>query len=166
MTTIERSEEQYDGAIPVTVVLGAHNPFEQLAPITPDYATRPIMEGFNWTDCLAGVTAGEWYLVVFRSVRRATADAARLTEYDDRAYAEAMQAPGFLFYFKGATDEYRHCLSFCLWERLYQAKMASRRPMHVAATHIVDEMYESYVLERYVVAKYPERRDVEWQSLV
>lgn len=142
------------------------NPFLGLAPIVPDYASRPIMEGFNWLDCIAAVPEGEWYLVVFRSVRRATADAAMLTEMDDRAHQEAAQSPGFLFYFKGTLAEQRLCLSFCLWERLYLARMAASRPLHTAATRITEEMYESYTLERHLLAKYPDRPDIEWLAVV
>lgn len=132
-----------------------HNPFAGLIPITPEYASRPIDEGFNWAQCVAAIEEGEWYLVVFRSVRRRSADEAVLTAYDDRAFDEATRAPGFLFYFKGSLTERGECLSFCLWDRLYQAKIAARYSAHIAATQIVDQMYESYRLERYVVMKSP-----------
>ena len=133
-----------------------HNPFAGLVPITPAYARRPIDEGFNWVECVAEIAEAEWYLVVFRSVRRCSADSDVLTAYDDRAFEEAARAPGFLFYFKGAMAEHGECLSFCLWDRLYQAKIAARYSAHVAATQIVDQMYESYTLERYVVMKAPD----------
>ena len=63
--------------------------FQRLKPLTPEYAMLPILEGFNWVECLAGVDAAQLYLVIFRSVRRETADPVRLKEYDDLAYAEA-----------------------------------------------------------------------------
>ena len=58
---------------------------------------------------------------VFRSVRRAAADLARLKEHDDQAYAAALEAGGLLRYFKGEVNGHRECLSFCLWERKEQA---------------------------------------------
>ena len=124
-----------------------------VVPIADDYAMQPIAAGFNWAECLAGIDAGQWYLVVFRSVRRATADIAALTAYDDAAHEEALQASGLLFYFKGNLGPSRACLSFCLWESREHARHASALPLHRAAMHAVDEMYDSYQLERYIVAK-------------
>lgn len=131
----------------------ASRALQRLAPITPDYATRPILDGFNWADCLAGVASGQWYLVVFRSVRRHTADTATLIALDDQAHAEALAARGLLFYFKGQLDERRRCLSFCLWESQAQARLAADLPRHRAAARTVAAMYESYELERYVLTK-------------
>lgn len=131
----------------------ASQSFQRLAPVSVDYATRPIDEGFNWAECMTGLDTGRWYLVVFRSVRRATADLAMLTAYDDRAHEEAQAAPGLLYYFKGALCPARTCLSFCLWEDQRQAQQASTRPLHRAAMRIVEQMYDSYQLERYTVAK-------------
>src|SRR5579862_6200008 len=38
-----------------------HQPrFDRLTPITPHYATLPVLEGFNWSGCLAGVEDGRW----------------------------------------------------------------------------------------------------------
>jgi len=127
--------------------------FQRLAPVTPDYALCPIDEGFNWTDALADLDAGQWYLVVFRSVRCSTADVEVLTEYDDRAYQEALAASGLLYYFRGVLGPSRACLSFCLWESQRQAQQASALPLHRAAMRIVAQMYDSYQLERYIVTK-------------
>lgn len=127
--------------------------FQSLAPITPEYATRPIVDSFNWQECGARCAPGRWYLVVFRSVRRATADEIMLTEFDDQAHLESLAAGGLLFYFRGALTEQRECLSFCLWENQEQARQASALPLHRRAMSIVAEMYESYRLERYLVTK-------------
>src|SRR5215210_7999878 len=102
---------------------GLHEACRRLSPIHQDYATLPIQEGFNWSSCLAEVRFGRLYLVVFRSVRRATADLDLLKEYDDRAYAEALEAGGLLRYFRGSMDAQRQCLSFCLWEGREQARI-------------------------------------------
>ncbi|MDQ3921579.1 MAG: hypothetical protein M3248_04420, partial [Actinomycetota bacterium] len=53
---------------------GSHEACRRLSPIHPDHATRPIEEAFNWSSCLTGVPFDQLYLVVFRPVRRATAD--------------------------------------------------------------------------------------------
>ena len=59
--------------------------FDRLVPAAQDYATRPVASAFNWAECVAPDAAGEWYLVAFRSVLRASANEARLLEFDDRA---------------------------------------------------------------------------------
>jgi hypothetical protein len=98
-----------------------HRVCQQISPIYPDYATRPIQDGFSWSSSLAG-SAFEWlYLVVFRSVRRPSADLDLLREHDDRAYEKALEWGGLLRYFKGEANERGECLSFCLWETREQA---------------------------------------------
>lgn len=130
-----------------------HNAFQHLAPLTPDYATRPIECAFNWQDCAALIEPGRWYLVVFRSVRRPDADEAILTEFDDDAYMEALQAGGLLFYFRGSLNERRECLSFCIWESQEQARAGSCLPLHRRAAAITPETYVTYKLERYHIHK-------------
>jgi hypothetical protein len=125
--------------------------FERLAPIRADYTTLPVWEGFNWSECVASLGSVRLYLVIFRSVRRETADADKLKEYDDRAHREVRHGAGLLHYFKGEATDRRECLSFCLWESQRQALEAIRRPHHAAAAALVREMYESYELERYNV---------------
>lgn len=122
---------------------------EALAPVGPDFATRPILDAFNWSEALDGIGSLDWHLVVFRSVRRPDADLALLTEYDDLAHEEASHAAGFLHYFKGCATEDGHCLSFCLWQDSVQAHLAGMRPQHRTAMSITVAMYESYRLERY-----------------
>jgi hypothetical protein len=119
----------------------------------PDYATRPIQDGFNWSSSLAGCHFDLLYLVVFRSVRRPTADLDLLREHDDRAYAEALDSGGLLRYFKGQANEHRECLSFCLWEAREQAVRAAGATSHRSAADISVQMYESYVLDRYWLKK-------------
>jgi hypothetical protein len=133
--------------------VGLHEACRRLSPIHPDHANLPIQSGFNWSSCLTGVPFDRLYLVVFRSVRRATADLNLLREHDDLAHADALEAGGLLYYFKGEMNERRECLSFCLWESREQARRASSGSLHRAATGIVAETYESYSLERYEVMK-------------
>lgn len=122
---------------------------QRLSPIHPGYTNLPIEEGFNWGDRLSAAPFDRLYLVVFRSVRRATADLDRLREYDDRAYAEALRCGGLLHYFKGQMNERRQCLSFCLWETRESARMGAGGASHRSAASITAEMYESYRLYRY-----------------
>jgi predicted methyltransferase MtxX (methanogen marker protein 4) len=132
---------------------GLYEACQQISPIHPDHATLPIQEGFNWSSCLGDARFERLYLVVFRSMLRVTADLELLSEHDERVFAEALDAGGLLCYFRGAMNERRECLSFCLWESREQARRASSGSLHRAATGIVAEMYESYSLERYEVMK-------------
>jgi hypothetical protein len=121
--------------------------FEGFAPVSEGYATLPVGQAFDWTEASRGLGAGEWYLVAFRSIRRADADEARLTEFDDRAHAEAASSPGYVHYFKGPRAADGSCLSFCLWESRALARAAAGRPAHVEAVGLLHEMYEHYTLE-------------------
>jgi hypothetical protein len=126
---------------------------EQISPIYPEYATRPIQDGFSWSSSLAGCAFERLYLVVFRSVRRPSADLDLLREHDDRAYEKALESGGLLRYFKGEANEQRECLSFCLWETRRQAIEAAGAASHQSAAEITVRIYESYVLDRYWLEK-------------
>ena len=93
---------------------GLHYTFSRPTPIHPEYASLPIQDSFDWARCFRSIPALRLYLVVFRSVRRASADLDVLKEHDDAAYAEALGAGGLLYYFKGEANERCECLSFCL----------------------------------------------------
>jgi hypothetical protein len=130
-----------------------HRACQQISPIYPDYATRPVQDGFSWSSSLAGCAFERLYLVVFRSVRRPSADLELLREHDDRAYEKALESGGLLRYFKGEANERGECLSFCLWETREQAIEAAGAASHQSAAEISVRMYESYVLERYWLKK-------------
>jgi hypothetical protein len=118
-----------------------------LAPVSPDYASLPVADAFNWQEAATELAEGEWYLVAFRSIRKSSADEVRLNEFDERAHLEAAAAPGFVHYFKGPAALDGSCLSFCLWETRADARAAAGRPDHVRAVSLISEMYESYTLE-------------------
>jgi hypothetical protein len=130
-----------------------HAACQQICPIYPDYATRPVQDGFSWSSSLLGCAFERLYLVVFRSVRRPSADLDLLREHDDRAYEKALESGGLLRYFKGEANKQRECLSFCLWETRRQAIEAADAASHQSAAEITVRMYESYVLDRYWLEK-------------
>jgi len=119
----------------------------RLAPVSGDYARLPVADAFNWADAATELGAGEWYLVAFRSVRRTSADEARLSEFDELAHQEAAGSPGFVHYLKGPAANDGSCLSFCLWNSRDEARAAARQPAHVEAVGLLDEMYAQYTLE-------------------
>ena len=71
-----------------------HRSCQRICPIYPDYATRPVQDGFSWSSSLLGCAFERLYLVVFPSVRRPSADLDLLREDDDRAYEEAGHRSG------------------------------------------------------------------------
>ena len=118
-----------------------------LEPASEAYATLPVAEAFDWSAVARQLGDGEWYLVVFRSIRRRGADEVRLAAFDDAAHHEAASSPGFVHYFKGPAASDRSCLSFCLWTSRAEARSAAGRPAHLAAISVLGEMYEAYTLE-------------------
>src|SRR4051812_28769287 len=126
---------------------------QRLQPVSADYATLPIARAFTWQDAAGELGNGEWYLVAFRSIRRADADEDRLTLFDELAHQEAAHEPGFVHYFKGPRSADGSCLSFCLWQTRADARAAAGRPAHVQAVSLIDEMYESYTLEFHRVSR-------------
>jgi hypothetical protein len=128
---------------------------QRLEPVSERYATLPVADAFTWHDAGTELGDGEWYLVAFRSTRRADADEARLTEYDELAHQEAATSPGFVFYFKGPRAVDGSCLSFCLWQTRADARAAAGRPDHVRAVSLIDEMYVQYTLEFQRVSRQP-----------
>ena len=116
---------------------------QQISPTHSDYAALPVRDGFDWSSSLSGCDFDRLYLIVFRSVRRKSADLQLLREHDDRAYEEALNSGGLL----------RECLSFCLWEDREQARKAAGASSHKTAASITEQMYESYVLDRYWLKK-------------
>src|SRR5215207_6522226 len=134
-----------------------HRACQQICPIYPDYATRPVQDGFSWYSSLLGCAFERLYLVVFRSVRRPSAELDLLREHHDRAYEDALESGGLLRYFKGEANEQRECLSFCLWETRKQAIEAAGAAAHQSAAEISVRMYESYMLDRLLTSR-EERR--------
>src|ERR687896_2264650 len=113
-----------------------HTACQQIYPIVPDYATRPVQDGFSWSSSLLGCAFERLYLVVFRSIRRPSVDLELLREHDDRAYEKALESGGLLRYFKGEANERGECLSFCLWETSKQAIEAVGAREHQTAAAI------------------------------
>jgi hypothetical protein len=128
-------------------MLRAMDALAALEPVSEAYATLPVAAAFDWTDVSRQLGDGEWYLVVFRSIRRPEADEVRLAAFDDRAHHDAASAPGFVHYFKGPAASDRSCLSFCLWTSRAEARAAAGRVAHVEAVSVLGEMYERYTLE-------------------
>ena len=67
--------------------------------VTDDYVHVSIVDTFNWNETaqrLGKEAEGEWFIVAFRSVRKADADSQLLYEADARAQQEAVHSGGLL----------------------------------------------------------------------
>jgi hypothetical protein len=135
-----------------------------LRPAADAYALLPIADAFDWDAHAAPHLAGEWYLVVFRSIRREVIDEIRLTNLDDAAHEEAASAPGFIHYFKGPLAADLSCMSFCMWNSRADARAAAGLPAHRAAVIATGEAYESYALEFVRVTKDAGERHFGFES--
>jgi hypothetical protein len=140
------------------------NPFELLSPTGPSFARLPLLQAFNWEECLASQAPRQWYVVAFRSIRSATADPEYLKLLDDLAYDAAMREPGLLLYFRGSLTEHRECLSICVWESQAKAQAATRLSAHQAAADITDDMYDVFELERWHLIKHQSNGALELQA--
>ena len=136
---------------------------QRISPVYPDYAARAIRDGFSWSSSLADCAFDRLYLVVFRSVRRPSADLVLLREHDDRAYEEALESGGLFRYFKGEANERGECLSFCLWETREQAVAAVGAASHrsaaavrpLVAPHFDEQPRNGYASSTVQSTKYP-----------
>ena len=90
----------------------------------PEYATAPFLESFNWSEIFSilrklcqqsGIIwqRQEFYLVIFRSRLRTTADRNRLGELDKKSHEEACASGGLLHYWFGSTDAEMRNLATC-----------------------------------------------------
>ncbi|KAI6175363.1 hypothetical protein M3Y97_00680900 [Aphelenchoides bicaudatus] len=124
--------------------------------ITPEYFSTSIEETFNWTEMAERLGAeweGDWFIVAFRSVRKATACSEALYQADEKAHQEAIESGGLLKYWYGTLNEHRQCLAMCIWSSREFARLAIVKPLHLKAVSLTRQMYESYTLERYSLIK-------------
>ncbi|KAJ3161830.1 hypothetical protein HDU86_006601 [Geranomyces michiganensis] len=130
-----------------------------LCPTTPHYRTEPIITSFNWADVAtslpADVGSATWYIVAFRSVRRADANSTLLYNADAAAHEEARNSGGILSYWYGELAADRRCLAMCVWANRDWALRATGKKAHLEAMRLAGRMYESYTLERYWLHKDP-----------
>lgn len=138
----------------------------------PDYATAPYMESFNWSAVfsilrtLCQQSGIEWkrhefYLVIFRSRLRTTADRVRLGELDKKSHEEACASGGLLTYWFGSPNAEMRNLATCelisshcvkstqtddiylgIWRNREDAAAGGKGPWHRKARGAAREMYE------------------------
>ncbi|CAO3643612.1 unnamed protein product [Cunninghamella blakesleeana] len=123
--------------------------------ITDDYVHQSVETSFNWDQLAYDLKdhEGDWFIVAFRSVRKASADNDLLFKADAQAQEEAIHSGGLLKYWYGDLNQHRECLAMCIWINRDFALKATHKPLHLKAAKLASEMYDSYVLERYNLVK-------------
>eukprot|EP00897_Mesotaenium_endlicherianum_P006015 jgi/Mesen1/5441/ME000271S04469 len=117
-----------------------------------DPLTTPYEDCFKWKHIIESLQVEEGkllYAVVFRSVRKESADTEELYAADAAAYEEARQGGGLLKYWYGTLNKRRECLATCIWESREAARGALGKAAHVKAMQLAAQMYYTYTLERY-----------------
>ncbi|KAJ3157219.1 hypothetical protein HDU89_002631 [Geranomyces variabilis] len=150
------------------LVISAHDKalataLRSLYPTTPHYRTAPLITSFNWSDVAKLLPAdvgndplpstSTWYIVAFRSVRRADANSRLLYNADAAAHEEARNSGGILSYWYGELAADRRCLAMCVWANRDWALRATGKKAHLEAMRLAARMYESYTLERHWLHK-------------
>ncbi|ORX48213.1 hypothetical protein DM01DRAFT_1259890, partial [Hesseltinella vesiculosa] len=127
----------------------------KLHTISENYAHASIAAAFNWDEVAADLVdhEGDWFIVAFRSVRKAQADNHLLFEADEKAQEEAIHSGGLLKYWYGDLNFHRECLAMCIWVNREFALKATHKPLHLQAAKLANEMYDTYQLERYTLSK-------------
>lgn len=135
--------------------LSLHKALHKFRPIDSNYAGTPYAEAFNWSELeLSEDEEREWYVVAFRSKRKAGSDGEPLYEADAKAHAEAVQNGGLIMYWYGIPNtETGMNLATCIWQSRKHAVAANSRPHHIKAMRLAAAAYDVYRLERYVLRK-------------
>ncbi|KAH9935605.1 uncharacterized protein B0H18DRAFT_418165 [Fomitopsis serialis] len=142
--------------------LALHYALHRFRAVTPDYATVPYAEAFNWDEIdLPEDAEHEWYCVVFNSKRRVGSDGSGLYSADRLAHEEAVQNGGLIMYWYGTPHpETRMNLATCIWQSRKDAIAANSRPHHIRAMRLAAASYDHYTLKRYWLRKVKGERGV------
>ncbi|KAJ7287543.1 hypothetical protein C8J57DRAFT_1654158 [Mycena rebaudengoi] len=135
--------------------LSLHKALHYFKPYNGDYASTPYSEAFNWDQLvLPADEERSWYIVVFRSKRKARSDGDALYEADKKAHEEAVHNGGLLMYWYGIPNQETGMnLATCIWQSRQHAIAANSRPHHIRAMRLAADAYEVYELERLVLRK-------------
>lgn len=136
---------------------------QMLQNITPDYATLPYEDSFNWDEVfqtlhpvLSSLESGRtaenpstFLAVAFRSQLFPTINLPLLSLLDERSHAEANISGGLLKYWFGSPNGERRNLATCLWREEEDAKVGGRGEWHKRARVEARGFYEKIGFERY-----------------
>ncbi|KAF9887551.1 hypothetical protein FE257_010129 [Aspergillus nanangensis] len=124
-----------------------------LQPVRDDYATAPYVDSFNWPavlellQALSCAEAYSWterrfYVILFRSRLKSTADRDYLHELDAESHREAVDSGGLLKYWFGSANANRENLATCIWRSRQDARVGGTGPWHRRARNAIEGLYE------------------------
>ncbi|KAK5709538.1 hypothetical protein LTR17_019692 [Elasticomyces elasticus] len=124
-----------------------------LKPVRSDYATADYMSSFNWSTVFRVLRSlcqqqdivwpkQEFYVVIFRSLRRRDADPEIITKLDQESHREACESGGLLKYWFGDCDGEMRNLATCIWRNQPDAVAGGGGPWHARARAAAREIYE------------------------
>ncbi|CEL61065.1 hypothetical protein RSOLAG1IB_04305 [Rhizoctonia solani AG-1 IB] len=136
------------------------------------FAKLPYDEVFNWDEISAayhsdldkipdGELEREWYVVAFRSKRKAGSDSAALYDADRLAHEEAIQNGGLIMYWYGVPEESGDNLATCIWQSRAHAIAANSGPHHIKAMRLAASSFEYYTFEKFILRKWKGVTDLE-----
>lgn len=110
---------------------------------------------FNWSSLRLPIAIeGEWYGVLFRSLRRSGSESINLYQADRLSHEEAVDSGGLILYWYGVPNHLTgENLATCLWTNRSEAIQASQLPMHKKAVKHAKLAYDKFDLGRYKVVK-------------
>jgi hypothetical protein len=122
------------------------------SPIRADYADFdvPVADSFAWDkilDTLNIPVGAEIYLYAFRSNKKPGVDEVKLENLDKVALGAAEESGGLVIY-RPNPD-----LSYCGWNRVEDAELATSGKKHREAAAFADEAYARYRLLRWRIAR-------------
>lgn len=162
--TIDRFDTHLPDIDPASLAL--HKALHRFQPLSDAYADVPYADGFNWHELdLPADEEREWYIVAFRSIRKAGSDSGPLYEADKLAHEEAARNGGLIMYWYGIPNpQTGKNLATCIWQSRQHAIAANSRPHHVRAMKLAAASFEVYSLERYTLRKVKGQKGVIVES--
>lgn len=122
----------------------------EIHPKTPDYASVPLSEAFDWNDVHQKVTAEyniepnqKLFVFAFYSTPNLEADRTDLDFADRMAFLEARREKpdDFLYYYRGELDTKGRVLSFCVWTDPEHASSVINGAWHQEAAKLAKPSY-------------------------
>lgn len=128
--------------------------FALALPTSLAYATLPVAEAFSWDACATLETAGEWYLVVFRSLSAAPISMRRSSRRPMRPHTRRRWRPKASFITsKGHWLPIAVASHSVSGRRAPMPREAAGKPAHLAALLSTERWCEHYILEFIRVTK-------------
>ena len=149
--------------------------------VTPEYATTPYAEAFNWNELFSinlsalvkqqhdmleptwpNGTTKSYYVVQFRSTLKEDADRDLLGLLDQKSHEEATTSGGLLKYWFGSPNANRQNLATCIWRCEQDAIEGGKGPWHKQARQSARVLYDRISFARLWLNLTREGDEIVW----